>query len=207
MDCSAVSRRFIHDTARLNERLRWLSGCVESSDAPTGDTLLPSSCYIGPYAVVGAGVRLGERVIVDSYVSIDPGATIGDDTLLIYRASVGGGATIGSSCVIGGFIPENTKIGNRCRILGTLTHLHSDASMDWDHHQVPEEAPSIADDVFVGLGALVIGGVSIGRKSYICAGATVTENVPDGHIVSRGGKTIHHSEWRGQLSSSPFFED
>ena len=201
-----MTSRFIHETARLNERLRWLSGCVESTDAPTGETILPSSCYIGAYVIVGAGVRLGERVILENYVSIEPGAIIGDDTILIYRASVGGGATIGSQCVIGGFIPENTRIGDRSRILGTLTHLHNDASMDWDHHQIPEKAPTIADDVFVGLGALVVGGITISRKSYVCAGAVVTRDVPEKHIVSRGGKIVHYTDWKGELSNSPFFE-
>jgi UDP-3-O-[3-hydroxymyristoyl] glucosamine N-acyltransferase len=201
-----VSGRKIHPTAVLDANLRLLSGCVESSFASREPTILPATCDIGPYCVIGAGVRLGERVVIDSYVSIDPGTTVGDDTIVIYRAAIGGGVSIGASCVIGGFIPENTKIGNRARILGTLTHLHENAAMDWDHHTVPEPAPVIDDDVFVGLGALIIGGVHIARKAYVCAGATVTTDVPEKHIVSRSGKIVYYEEWRGRLRSSPFFE-
>ncbi|KZC99925.1 hypothetical protein TH47_17970 [Thalassospira sp. MCCC 1A02803] len=173
--------------------------------APTVNTVLPEVCFIGPYCVVGTGVTIGERVVLDSYTSVDPGVIIGDDTIVIYRASIGGGAKIGKNCVIGGFIPENTVIGDRSRILGTLTHLHSDASMDWDHHEDSEDSPVVESDVFVGLGALVVGGVKLGRKSYICAGAVVNSDVPEKHIVSRGGKVIHYREWNGKLRHSPFF--
>lgn len=199
--------RNIHDTAVLDAPMRWLSGCVKSGASRSKVTVLPSECFIGPFCVVGADVRIGERVVLDSYVSVDPGTVIGDDTVVIYRAVIGGDVKIGSRCIIGGFIPENTVIGDRSRVLGTLTHLHGDASMDWDHHEVPEDAPIIDEDVFVGLGAIVVGAVHIERKAYVCAGATVTSDVPEKHIVSRSGKIIHYSEWKGRLRSSPFFED
>ena len=198
---------FIHPTAIIDQPMRWLTGCKQSQDAPNTKTNMPTSCYIGAYCVIGCGAVLGERVILESYISIEPGAIIGEDTLLIYRSTIGGGVTIGPRCVIGGFIPENTSIGADCRILGTLTHLHNDPAMDWDHHVTPEAAPTIEDNVFVGLGALVVGGVKLGRKSYVCAGATVKSDVPAFHIVSRSGDIIHQSDWKGKLKDSAFFRE
>ncbi len=43
--------------------------------------------------------------------------------------------------------------------------------------------PRLADDIFIGAGAKVIGGVSIGRQVRIGANAVVVKDVPDGATV------------------------
>ena len=41
----------------------------------------------------------------------------------------------------------------------------------------------VGDNVWIGYGAQVMGGVSIGSNSIIGAGAVVTKDVPDGAVV------------------------
>ncbi len=42
------------------------------------------------------------------------------------------------------------------------------------------QSPVLGDDVFIGVGAVVIGGVRIGDRAKIGANAVVTKDVPDG---------------------------
>ena len=43
---------------------------------------------------------------------------------------------------------------------------------------------SVGDDVFVGMGALILPNVKIGNRCVIGANSVVTKDVPDGHIVA-----------------------
>ena len=45
------------------------------------------------------------------------------------------------------------------------------------------EPVTIGDDVWIGFGACVLPGVSVGRGSIVAAGAVVTKDVPDWTIV------------------------
>ena len=42
----------------------------------------------------------------------------------------------------------------------------------------------IHEDVVVGFNATAVGGVSVGPRSNIAAGAVVTRDVPSGHVVT-----------------------
>ena len=196
----------IHHTALVGEPLRHLQGCVQSSNASFAQVTLPETCYIGPYCIIGCGAKIGERTVLDSHVSIEPNAVLEEDCLIMYRSTVGGSAKIGPRSQIGGFIPENTIIGRDCRVLGTLTHMHNDPSIDWDHHEEPEPAAVLEHRVFVGLGALIVGHVHLGHHVYVCAGAIVKTDVPPYHIVNRSGELISRNEWRGKLAESSFWE-
>ena len=42
----------------------------------------------------------------------------------------------------------------------------------------------IEDDVWIGAGAIVLPGVTLGKKSIVAAGSVVTKNVPQGVVVA-----------------------
>lgn len=46
-----------------------------------------------------------------------------------------------------------------------------------------QQAPQLGDDIFIGAGAKILGGVRIGSHVKIGANAVVTKNVPDGATV------------------------
>ncbi|WP_245996920.1 hypothetical protein [Nocardia pseudobrasiliensis] len=62
-----------------------------------------------------------------------------------------------------------------------------------------DEAPPVVEaDSVVGFGARVVGGVRIGPRSYVAAGAVVTKDVPPGHVVT--GINVHTpiGRWPGR---------
>jgi UDP-3-O-[3-hydroxymyristoyl] glucosamine N-acyltransferase len=80
--------------------------------APKPITYVPG---IHPSAVVGSGVRLGERVSIQPHVVIEHGSQIGDDTIIGAGSYVGHETTIGSACLIYPLVTirERSRIGSR----------------------------------------------------------------------------------------------
>ena len=80
--------------------------------APKPITYVPG---IHPSAVVGSGVRLGERVSIQPHVVIEDGSQIGDDTIIGAGSYVGHETTIGSACLIYPLVTirERSRIGSR----------------------------------------------------------------------------------------------
>ncbi len=55
----------------------------------------------------------------------------------------------------------------------------------------PVEVPVLGNNVFIGAGAKLLGGISIGNDTIIGANAVITKNVPDGStVVGVPGKII-----------------
>ncbi|MEV3872444.1 DapH/DapD/GlmU-related protein [Streptomyces sp. NPDC049906] len=52
----------------------------------------------------------------------------------------------------------------------------------------------VAENVWIGAGATVLPGVSIGRDAVVAAGAVVAEDVPPASLVT-GGKATVHRRW------------
>lgn len=74
----------------------------------------------------------------------------------------------------GVFISKNATIGKGCTILHQVT-IGSNAFDDSKH----TGSPIVGDNVFIGAGAKIIGGIKIGNNVRIGANCVVCENVPD----------------------------
>ena len=61
---------------------------------------IPASCHIGPFVQIGAGVTLGERVVILGNTSVARDSIIGADTLLYPSTSIYYGTEIGQRCII-----------------------------------------------------------------------------------------------------------
>ena len=99
--------------------------------------------------------------------------------ILTNSASISGKAQIGervsfSHGGIGVIIHPMAKIGNDCLIGAgvVIGNRFPDAA-----------APKIGNNVYIGVGAKILGGVSIGDNSMIGANAVVTDNVPEGCVA------------------------
>lgn len=79
------------------------------------------------------------------------------------------------------FIHPNSKIGNNCVIFNNVT-----IGTNFEETAFPV----IGDDVTIGVGAKIIGGVRIGNKAIVGANAVVTKDVPPGAIASGNPASI-----------------
>lgn len=60
--------------------------------------------------------------------------------------------------------------------------------------EVEHVAPSIGDDCLIGAGAVIIGGVTVGNRVKIGAGAVVSFDVPDDATVVAQPPLIYRKE-------------
>jgi acetyltransferase-like isoleucine patch superfamily enzyme len=170
------------------------------------DTVVGEDVWIGHYTTIGQGVTIGAGSIIEDFVAIQPQTVIKHQVLVTSRSWIGIGVTVGEGSVIRGHIGDGSWIGADCRIAGELIHRHSDPSIPWDDPAGEESAAVVEDGAFIGWRALIIGGVTIGAGAYICAGALITKDVPEGYIAYDRNRIMHPSDWPGRLGKSPFLQ-
>ena len=161
---TAANRRpvSLSDTGRIGQDTVVGCLCVIYAGVTIG-----RGCCIGDHAVIREGVRIGNRSVIGANADIQYGASIGDDVRIQSGVYVVGGAVIGD----GSFLAPGVYMAND-------PHLaHSDLGDYQDRGQV---APVIGRGVFIGLGALLLPGITIGDGAMIGAGALVTRDVPVG---------------------------
>jgi acetyltransferase-like isoleucine patch superfamily enzyme len=161
-----------------------------------------ATCRLQPDAVLGSSARIRNiRGDTDKIVVGQHSHILGE--LLTFAH--GGEIKIGEWCYVG----EGTRIwsavsiviGNRvlishnANIFDSLTHPLGAAAR---HRQIREiftrghpreisldESPvTIGDDAWIGAGAMVLRGVSVGEGGIVAAGAVVTKDVPAFSIVA-----------------------
>jgi len=122
----------------------------------------------------------------DSPISI----TIGDNCM-IYQHTIlqtgGGTIKIGSDCMIkpfcvihglGGVVIGNYVLIASSSAIIAQTHVFSEVSTPIVLQGDIGEGIIIEDDVWIGYGVKILGGVTIGTGSVIGAGAVVTKDIP-----------------------------
>jgi acetyltransferase-like isoleucine patch superfamily enzyme len=139
----------------------------------------------------------------------DPGLSLGSGVIVHtwteFNVEPQGSISVGDDCLLVGPIfmcAERISIGQRVVISYHVTIADSDfhprtrAARREDalanapggelrlRPRVESRPVIIEDDVWIGIGAIVLKGVRIGRGARIGAGAVVTRDVPDGAAVS-----------------------
>jgi acetyltransferase-like isoleucine patch superfamily enzyme len=151
-------------------------------------------------------VRLGNGVYLDEgvYLHACPGGIeIGQNTMVMHHAElhvynfrdlpragikIGQGALIGEFCVIRG--PGGVTIGDRVYLSPSVhiyssDHIFDDAETCFIDQGVTTQGVVIEDECWIGAMAVILDGVTIGRRSIVAAGAVVTEDVPP-HSLAAG---------------------
>jgi serine O-acetyltransferase len=139
----------------------------------------------------GAGLVFPARLLSQwvrtwTGVEIHPGATIGKSFFIDH----GMGVVIGETTVIG----------------DTVT-LYQNVTLGGTGKETGKRHPTLEDHVVVGVGAVVLGDITVGRASKVGAGAVVVNDVPPnctvvgipGRVVVREGERIdavdlHHED-------------
>lgn len=143
-------------------------------------TFLGQGTVVNPFSIIFRGAKIGKNVEICEYSRIGSRTIIRDATKIVYSARIYDDVTIGRRCIISGFCCNGSKIGDETTMMGHLVHKYPTHAIDiWDD-EVVEESPSpiIEENVIVGYNSIIIGGVTIGKNSYIGAGAIITRDVP-----------------------------
>ncbi|SHF64071.1 DapH/DapD/GlmU-related protein [Streptoalloteichus hindustanus] len=153
-------------------------------------------CLLAHHVVVYEGVRIGAECVIEDRVRIGYNSVIGDRTRIVYGAYLCDRVTIGVDATVAGFICDGTTIGDRSTVMGELVHEYTRPHEGW--WDVDEEPPVIEADSVVGYGARVVGGVHIGPRSYVAAGAVVTKDVPPECVVTGVNVQTPAGQWKGR---------
>jgi acetyltransferase-like isoleucine patch superfamily enzyme len=147
-----------------------------------GSVLIPESTIIEPLAVVFVGER--GRLQLGEMNTIYPGATIRIDQGWM---ETGSEVSFGSGCHI--YEPRaGLSIGNYCMIGGGVlicgvNHGHDIPNIPMRRQTFKAAPIVIGHDVWIGMGAIILPGVTIGDGAIVGAGAVVTSDVPPGSVV------------------------
>ncbi|GAA2536880.1 hypothetical protein [Pseudonocardia hydrocarbonoxydans] len=160
-----------------------------------GPVVIGSRTILMHHLVVYEGVTIGAGCILEDRVRVGYDCTIGDATRVIHGAYLCDRVDVGTGCRIAGFVCDGTRIGDGSTVMGRLVHEYSQPHRGW--WAVDEAPPVVHEESVVAMGALVVGAVSIGPRSYVAAGAIVTKDVPPATVVT--GTNVHTplSRWRG----------
>lgn len=154
-----------------------------------------------PLLLQGAGrIHIGDRVIVETLVGMTVVGggeiRIGDDCELRCFARLeahDGSIRVGARCGINPFtllsgyggltIGNDVRIGSHCAILSS-THRFGSSETSIREQGIEKCETVIEDNVWMGHGCTIVGGVRIGSGSVIGAGAVVTRDVPPDSIAT-----------------------
>ncbi len=147
---------------------------LENASIGEGSTVNASQIYdstvgkntnVGPFAYVRPGCTIGDDIKVGDFVEVK-NSTIGDGTKISHLTYVG-----------------DTDLGKRINLgCGTVT-------VNYDGKN--KYRCTVGDDSFIGCNTNMVAPVTIGRGSYIAAGSTITEDVPeDALAIARSRQTV-----------------
>jgi acetyltransferase-like isoleucine patch superfamily enzyme len=160
-----------------------------------GTTTLDSGVILGAGTKVYAGSVLDEGVETEDDVRIGWNARVGARTRLMYGAQVYCGVTIGADCRVAGFVGDNVRLAERVAFFGSAVHDYPRRTVTYE----PRPSPRVLSDAIVAVGAVLVGGVTVGKSAYIAANAVVTRDVPPDHVCFGANRLVPRSEWPGRL--------
>ena len=163
---------------------------------PGSEVRIGEGCLILNQVVVYEGVSIADGCMLEDRTRIGYDTRIGPGSRLIYGAYVCDRVVIGARGRIAGFVCDAVVIGDDCTMMGDLVHEYTRPHEGW--WEVDEPSPRSHDESVVGYGARVVGGVTIGPRSYIAAGATVTRDVPAEHVAVGVNDFTPIRDWPGK---------
>lgn len=140
--------------------------------------------------------RVNIRLSVSGKVTIGPGFRLGSGTVIrsAHGLTIGRDVSIGRNCTVevSGSIGDKTVIAAGVGLVGRTDHAIDEvgtAIIDstWVGDRaapLPSDSLMVGRDVWIGYGAIVVTGVSIGDGAVVAAGAVVTRDVPAFSIVA-----------------------
>ena len=146
----------------------------------------------GEFCVVAPDVRLGRDVQLYNFVNLY-GCEIGDDTRVGTFVEIQRGARVGARCKISShtFICEGVEIEDEVFIGHGVQFINDRRPRATRPDGAPQteanwtlERTIVRRGASIGTGATILGGIEIGARSLVGAGAVVTRDVPPDATVA-----------------------
>jgi acetyltransferase-like isoleucine patch superfamily enzyme len=128
---------------------------------------------------LGRGFHAGRRVVLWAPNEL----TIGDNCYIGRYSQIECDAEIGQNVIMANQVAFVGRYDHHFRHVGTPTRLSRqirDPDYDWKGSDIKV---TVGDDVWIGYGAIILSGVTIGEGSVVAAGSVVTKNVEAYTIV------------------------
>ena len=170
-------------------------GCEVQPDVSLGEPGEGTPPVVGRESTIRSGaiiypdVRIGDRFVTGHNVLVREETVIGDDVVVGTNTVIDGQTTVGSrvSMQTGVYVPAETTIGDDV-FLGPHAVLTNDPYPI--RKDVDLIGPIIEDGVSIGANATILPGVAIGKRSFVAAGAVVTDDVPP-ETLAVGTPAVH----------------
>lgn len=160
---------------------------------PQGTLFGTEAIEIGAHCVIGAEVTLTAGMMPDQDLGPDTALRLGDGVVL----GRGSHVIADTSVVIG----DDVFFGPYCYVTST-NHSYDDPDQPIGR-QWPRTAPvRIGSGSWLGHGAVVLPGTSLGRNTVVAAGAVVRGEVPD-HAVVAGAPARVVRRWDSEMGWQP----
>jgi len=167
----------------------------QSNDSNAQLTKISSGTVIGPHAIIYAGCLFDKDCLVGDAASVREKAIIGRQVIVGRHVTIGPNVKIGARTRIVDFahITGETIIGEDVFI---STHVCSANDNSFaTGNNIVLKGQIIGNRVHIGLGAMLLPGISIGDDSVIGAGSIVTKNIPSGKLaLGQPAKVIRDTE-------------
>src|SRR5215213_10166320 len=146
---------------------------------------LGAGTVVSTGAVVFAGTKLGERVIVGDQACVRERVDVGDDVVIGRGSLVENDTTIGALTKIQAhaYITAYSTLEDNVFIAPCVATTNDNFMGRTERRHELIRGPTIRRGARVGGGAVLLPGIEIGEEAFVGAGAVVTKDVPPGKLV------------------------
>jgi UDP-2-acetamido-3-amino-2,3-dideoxy-glucuronate N-acetyltransferase len=128
-------------------------------------------------------VNIGIETCIWQYVVILPGAKIGDSCNINCHCFIENDVVVGNYVTIkcGVYLWDGIRIEDNVFIGPNVTFTNDKYPRSKEFPEVFQKT-LIKSKASIGAGAIILGGITIGKNAMIGAGSVVTKNVPDNEL-------------------------
>ena len=166
---------------------------------------LGAGAIVSTGAVVFAGTRIGERVIVGDQSCVRERCTIGDDVVIGRGSLVENDTTIGALTKIQAhaYITAYSTLEDNVFIAPCVATTNDNFMGRTEKRHALVRGPTIRRGARVGGAAILLPGIEIGEEAFVGAGAVVTRDVaPRAVVVGSPARQIREVPDEELLESS-----
>ncbi len=193
-----IENTYIGPLVKIEPDAEILPGCILF-----GNTEIFEGSVIGPSSNI-TDSRIGKNVSV-KYSVVDS-SIVGDFTCVGPFAYIRPSSKIGKGCKVGDFVEiKNTVLGDGCSA-SHLTYL-GDAvvgskvnfgcgSITVNYDGNKKHTTNIGNNAFIGCNTNLVAPVTVGDNSYIAAGSTITDYVPEKSLAIARARQVIKNDWQ-----------